>query len=117
MAQAREALVSGRAWAKFERICAAQGGMRTPPRARLRRDWLAKSSGVARSIDNRKIARLAKLAGAPDAKAAGLELHVRLGSPVKAGEALFTIHAEAEGELRYAIAYADANADLVALES
>ncbi|HWA23705.1 MAG TPA: thymidine phosphorylase family protein [Caulobacterales bacterium] len=115
-ALARETLASGRAWSKFERICAAQGGMRTPPRARLRRDWCAKHAGVAASIDNRKIARLAKLAGAPDAKAAGLELHVRVGSPVKAGDPLFTIHAEAEGELRYALDYADANSDMVVLE-
>jgi thymidine phosphorylase len=109
---AREALKDGRAWRKFQRICEAQGGMREPPRARLTREWRAARSGVIARVDNRKLARLAKLAGAPDAKAAGLELHARLGVRVTAGAPLLTIHAEAEGELDYALEYAAANVDM-----
>jgi thymidine phosphorylase len=63
-------------------------------------------------MDNRRIGRLAKLAGAPEDKAAGLELHVRLGDRVQSGSPLCTVHAEAEGELAYAMAYASANPDI-----
>lgn len=114
---AAETLRNGRAAAKFEAICKAQGGMRTPPVAALRRPWLAPHSGVVEHINNRKISRLAKLAGAPDDKAAGLELHVRIGDVVTAGQPLATVHAETEGELSYAMEYAHANADMFGLEA
>jgi thymidine phosphorylase len=105
-------LDGGHAWNKFQRICAAQGGMRVPPQARHRKTLTATRSGVLQSIDNRRIAQLAKLAGAPYAKAAGVELQVRLGDRVSAGTPLFIVHAEAEGELVYALSYAQANPDI-----
>jgi len=67
------------------------------------------------SIDNRRIARLAKLAGAPDAPAAGLVLHARIGTILAKGDPLFTLHAESPGELAYALEYARANRDIIAL--
>jgi thymidine phosphorylase len=109
---ATAALDDGRAWTKFQRICEAQGGMRTPPVSSHRKIIAATRDGAVLSIDNRRIARLAKLAGAPQAKAAGIELHVRLGERVSAGTPLCTLHAEAAGELAYALSYADANADI-----
>lgn len=110
-------LEDGRAWAKFQRICEAQGGMRRPPVAPLRRDWTAARTGVLTHVNNRKISRLAKLAGAPDDKAAGVDLHVRLGDEVVAGEPLVTVHAVTSGELEYALEYAGANADMFAIEA
>ncbi|HJQ83431.1 MAG TPA: thymidine phosphorylase, partial [Candidatus Binatia bacterium] len=68
-------------------------------------------------IDNRRLARAAKLAGAPTDPAAGLDLHVRLGTPVAAGEPLFTLHAESPGELAYALAFVRAHPDLITVES
>ena len=109
-------LADGRAWAKFQRICEAQGGMRKPPSSRHRHPLLAERTGRICEIDNRKIARLAKLAGAPEAKAAGIELHVKLGSTVSAGEPLCTLHAEAPGELAYALQYAAANPGIMRIE-
>ncbi len=109
---AAHALDDGRAWAKFQRICEAQGGMRVPPVARHQRPLLAPRSGPLALIDNRKIAKLAKLAGAPEDKAAGVALHVRLGDTVAAGEPLCTVHAESPGELAYALHYAAANPDI-----
>lgn len=106
---AAQTLDDGRAWAKFQRICEAQGGMREPPVAKHRHPLLAERAGRVAEIDNRKIAKLAKLAGAPEAKAAGIELHVKLGSKVSAGEPLCTLHADASGELAYALHYASAN--------
>jgi thymidine phosphorylase len=61
------------------------------------------------AIDNRRIAKIAKLAGAPDAWAAGVERHKWVGEKVEAGEPLYTIHAETPGELEYALAFAAVN--------
>jgi thymidine phosphorylase len=102
---AAETVADGRAWAKFQRICEAQGGMRVPPIARHQSPLLAPEAGVIESIDNRRIAKLAKLAGAPASKAAGVEMHVRLAAQVAAGEPLCTLHSETAGELRYALDY------------
>ena len=90
--------------------------MRTPPEAQYRRPVIAAETGVIRSFDNRKISRVAKLAGAPDAKAAGIAMDVRLGDRVEAGQPLYTIHAETTGELVYALEYTTANDDIVGLE-
>jgi thymidine phosphorylase len=111
-----QTLADGRAWTKFQRICEAQGGMREPPRSRHRHPLLAGRAGRVAEIDNRRIAKLAKLAGAPDAKAAGVELHVKLGSKVSAGESLCTLHAEAPGELAYALQYASANPGIIGID-
>jgi thymidine phosphorylase len=116
-ARAEAALADGRAWTKFQRICEAQGGMRTPPAAPVRKVWPAAHSGIVTHINNRKVSRLAKLAGAPDDKAAGVEMHVRLGDAILAGEPLLTVHAEAPGELDYALAYAAANTDMIQIEA
>jgi thymidine phosphorylase len=106
---AARTLASGAALRKFEAICEAQGGMRAVPDSRYRRDVLAAHAGVARSIDNRRLAMVAKLAGAPVAKAAGVELHAHLETVVSTGQPLYTIHAETEGELDYAAEFAAAN--------
>jgi len=115
-ALAAEVLQAGRAWRKFQRICEAQGGMRTPPVSNYRQPLHAARSGQVATMDNRKIAKLAKLAGAPEDKAAGVDLHVRLGDVVVAGQPLCTVHAEAPGELDYALAYAAANPDIFRVE-
>jgi thymidine phosphorylase len=109
---AGQVLDDGRAWAKFQRICEAQGGMRVPPVSKQRKPLLAARAGRLRAIDNRKIARLAKLAGAPDDKAAGVELHARSGDPVARNQPLCTVHADSPGELAYALDYAAANPDI-----
>ena len=98
-------LDSGAAWDKFQAICEAQGGLRTPGVAALRSPIVAERSGYVAGIDSRRLARVAKLAGAPDAATAGLELHVGLGDPVERGQPLFTLHAQAPGELTYAKEY------------
>lgn len=105
-ALAMRTLTNGQAWAKFQRICEAQGGMRTPPQSRHRHVLTATREGVLKTMDNRKIANLAKLAGAPEDKCSGVALHVRLNDRVVVGQPLCTLHAEAEGELDYALAYA-----------
>lgn len=116
LAMASEVLASGAAWAKFQAICAAQGGLREPPRARYTAELNSKHGGRVVAVDNRCLARVAKLAGAPKAAAAGLVFHAPLGRQVEAGQSLMTLHAESPGELAYALAYAESLDHLVTIE-
>lgn len=114
---AQTILDDGRAWRKFQAICDAQGGMREPPQATHTRVVTAGESGTVLAVDNRKLARIAKLTGAPLAPAAGIELHVKIGNQVAPGQPVFTIHAETPGELAYAAAYAESQLDIVSLRA
>ena len=84
-ALAAEVLADGRAWRKFQDICEAQGAAHA--RAGALPAW---GAGLAQrrvlGIDNRRLARIAKLAGAPFAPGAGIDLHVRVGDFVERGQ-------------------------------
>lgn len=103
--RADEVLRSGQAWLKFQAICEQQGGLRDLPRATFTHEVLSASAGIVSNIDNRLLARVAKLAGAPGAKAAGVDVHVELGQRVESSEPLYTIHTETPGELAYALEF------------
>ena len=45
----------------------------------------------------------------------GVDLHVVVGDPVTAGQLLCTVHADSPGELAYALDYAAANSDIIAV--
>lgn len=115
-ALARSVLDSGAAWSKLQAICEAQGGMRTPPRAAYTHVLTALHQGRLVAIDNRRLARLAKLAGAPKSPAAGLALHAPLGTLLSAGQPLLTLHAESPGELAYALAYAESQDNIFSIQ-
>lgn len=104
--QAEALLASGAAEAKFRAICEAQGGFFEPGHAPFHAVETAPFAGVIAEIDNRRIARIAKLAGAPGRKNAGVLLHKRPGERVDQGEPLYEIHAETSGELDWARDYA-----------
>lgn len=112
-ALAQAVLRDGRAWRKFQEICEAQGGLREPPLAAYQRDVAATRSGSVIAIDNRRLARIAKLAGAPKSACAGIDLHVRSGDFVERGQPLYTLHAASPGELAYALDYAQGQAGTV----
>ena len=113
VAMARSVLERGLAWNKFQAICEAQGGMREPPRAAHTHVVVSTHRGRVADIDNRRLARVAKLAGAPKAPAAGISFHAPLGTAVEVGQPLMTIHAESPGELAYACTYAAAQEDII----
>ncbi|MCK9992621.1 MAG: hypothetical protein Dbin4_01141 [Alphaproteobacteria bacterium] len=69
------------------------------------------------NIDNRVLEKIAKHAGAPNAKAAGLEFHTPLGAQVETGIPLFMVHAESRGELAYALEYVRAHPDVIRLKA
>ncbi|MCC6572255.1 MAG: thymidine phosphorylase family protein [Planctomycetes bacterium] len=109
LAAATRTLESGEAWRKFAAICQAQGGMREPALAPHRQPLIARRKGLLSAADNRRLARIAKLAGAPRAPSAGVQLHVRVGDTVDIGQPLLTVHAESTGELAYAMDYVGRN--------
>ena len=114
---ATQCLDSGRAWAQFQAICAAQGGMRTPGVAAYRQPVTAAHAGHVVGIDNRRLSRAAKLAGAPNSPLAGLTLEVHLGDVVTSGQPLFTLHAQSPGELAYAMEYVSRHLHIVDVEA
>lgn len=116
MILAEQTLASGLAWAKFQAICEAQGGLKEPPRARLTHAVLSPVKGRVCAIDNRRLAKVAKLAGAPAAPAAGLVLHCHLHDPVEAGMPLYTVHAETPGEMEYARDFIEQHPQIIHIE-
>ena len=76
----------------------------------------SRTAGRLIAIDNRRIARTAKLAGAPRQQLAGLRLLVQIGDHIEFGKPLFEIHAETLGELEYARSYAEAQLGLCTIE-
>jgi len=115
-ALAEEILANGKAWAKFQAICAAQGGMREIPQSACQHVVTATKSGRITQIDTKRIAILAKLAGAPQSPAAGVDLHAKLHSLVSKGQPLFTLHAQSPGELTYALSYLDESGAIFSME-
>jgi thymidine phosphorylase len=103
--QAQATLASGQAYDKFIEICYAQGGFHEPGYAEFKQTLFAEDAGIVSYFNNRFIAKLASLAGAPNAPLAGITMHVRLGDKVEKGQALLTLHGQAQGELEYALQF------------
>jgi thymidine phosphorylase len=102
-AVARDILDSGRALAKMNEILDAQGRRaEPPPLARLTHDVVAPDDGVVTGIDNERLARIARLAGAPKIKGAGVDLFRKLGEKVARGEPLYRVYADSASELEFA---------------
>lgn len=102
---AGQLLDSGKAEAKFMAICAAQGGFSEPGKAPQIQLVKATRTGQVTAIDNRRIAKIAKLAGAPGRKTSGVLLNAHVGDTVDIGQPLFEVHAETRGELAWALDY------------
>ncbi|WP_051356820.1 phosphonate metabolism protein/1,5-bisphosphokinase (PRPP-forming) PhnN [Azorhizobium doebereinerae] len=106
-ARAEALLASGAARAALERICEAQGRWSEPVRpARLTRTVVAATTGTITNIDGFAVAGIARLAGAPQDKGAGIDLKARSGDHLRAGDPLFVIHASSAADLDAAAAQA-----------
>jgi pyrimidine-nucleoside phosphorylase len=116
---AEETLSSGAAWEKFRALVAAQGGdvgqIEAPeqlPRARLIREIPAPADGYVAEMRAYEVGMAAVALGAGRTKkgepidpAVGILIHRKVGDPVRRGEPLFTVHANAEGRLPEAEAW------------
>ena len=107
-AEARRILDSGEARSKFLEIVAAQGGSADVSSAdmvpgRFSRDVVSDRPGFVRRISNKAVVAVAKAAGAPSDKGAGVVIHKKLGAKVSAGEAIMTVYADREDKLLHAV--------------
>jgi len=66
-------------------------------------DFTAEEDGFVIWIDNGGFASLARAAGSPIFKGAGIVLYKKVGDVVKKGEKVFTIYAEGESKLEEAL--------------
>jgi AMP phosphorylase len=107
-AMAQDLLVKGKAFEKFRRIIDIQGG---EPNI-TSKDIIpgehqfvvnAPASGYVIGMNNKSLISLARIAGAPHDTGAGILLHAKKGTPVKAGEPLFTIYADRSWRLQKAL--------------
>ncbi len=104
---AEQILVSGKARDKMLQIIAAQGGNPEikPEDIELAKKELtimSEHKGRVRYIDNKIISAIARAAGAPRTKSAGLYLHTRVGLEVAVGDPLFTIYSNSSTKLKEA---------------
>ena len=101
-------LKSGLAHEKFVQIVEAQGGSVSLRYSDLipggfMKDVHAKRDGYVQYIDNQCMVAIAKAAGAPFDKGAGIEMMHKIGDDVKEGDVLFRVYAENQAKLDRAI--------------
>ncbi len=101
---AKKILESGEALKKFEQIIKAQEGDFSKIKlAQFKKDILSRKSGKIIDIHNKKINSVARFAGCPVDKSAGLFLCHKLGDKIKKGEKLVTIYSESKSRLNSAV--------------
>ena len=105
---ANSILQSGQALSSLERIIDAQGRKEIPDSpGNLIYEVKAPHSGKISNIDSYRVSSIARRAGAPMDKSSGIDLSIKLGQEVKAGDNLYFIHSNVESELYIASASAD----------
>lgn len=103
---ARKILDSGEAYDKFKEIVRAQKGtIKRLKEARYKCEVIAPKRGRIKEIDNRKINQLARIAGSPIDKLAGVYLHKHLHERVEKGNVVMDIYAESDNRLQDAIKF------------
>jgi len=97
--KAREILSSGKALAKFREIVEAQRGKKGITSDDIQpgkfvHDVKAVRSGYVHSINNKDLVTIARAAGAPSDKGAGILLYKKKGQRAEKGDTLFQIYAD-----------------------
>ncbi len=105
---ARDILESGKAYEKMKDIIRMQGGNPniTPEKIKLGKcvySFKAKKSGKISMLNNYAFSKIARIAGAPVDKSAGIYLMKHVRDSVKKGETVFEIYADSDEKLRYAV--------------
>ncbi|MCX6651349.1 MAG: AMP phosphorylase [Methanomassiliicoccales archaeon] len=106
--KARQILESGKALKKFREIVEAQGGNPDIKSTDIKVgqhsvDVMAKQSGYVGAIQNKALVRIARTAGSPKDKGAGLVISKKVGNKVDKGETIYTIYTENEWKLQEAL--------------
>jgi len=104
--KAKEILDSGNAYKKFEQIIKAQNGdIKNLKQAKLIHKIKSSRSGKIKSLDNKKISSLARIAGSPSDKSSGLYIHKHKLDSVKKGEIILEIHSESKQKMSHALKF------------
>lgn len=111
---AKEILRSGRAYQKFREIIENQGGNpnikpEEIPLGEKRYILAAPADGYVSSINNSSVNAIARTAGAPLDKGAGVKLYAKMGYAVKKGDPVLEIYAERDQKLKEALGVASRN--------
>ncbi|MEL4304843.1 AMP phosphorylase [Methanococcoides sp. LMO-2] len=114
-----ETLKNGKALEKFKQIIEVQGGNPNVTHkdisvGEFNKDIIAPTNGYILELDNKRLVQIARLAGAPNDKGAGLVLHKKQGEPIKEGEKILTIYAEKEGKMDTAFQSANTRPPFIA---
>lgn len=107
---ARDILDSGRALEMMNSLIEAQGAQANQYElGKLTHDVLAPANGVVVNIDNLQMARIARFAGAPMDKGAGVDLFKKLGDQVKKGDPLYRIYAQFPADYKFSVELSENN--------
>ncbi len=115
---AMETLRSGKALTKLKEIIEAQGGNPKIGHTDIkpgenRGDLTSPADGYVVEFDNKRIVEIARIAGAPIDKGAGVWIHRKKGELVKKGEPLITIFADKGWKLTNALKSAEKDYPLI----
>ena len=106
--KATDALLSGKAWEMFEKMCIAQGGdLKELPVAKNEHVVTSLESGFVAGFEGEKLGLAAIQLGAgrmkttdPIDATAGIEVHAKIGDAIAKGDPLFTLHANKTNDFR-----------------
>ena len=100
-------LNSGLAYKKMCEIINAQDGKITDPNklkvGEYKKEFYAERTGKINSFNMKTIKTIARIAGAPVDKGAGILLNVIINQEVVRGDKIFTIYSESQDKLKQAI--------------
>ncbi len=103
---AKDILCSGEAFRKFEQIIKAQKGkIKKLKESSLFYDLVSRKNSKIKHFDNMFLNKLARKAGCPEDKEAGIYLHKKKNDYVKKDEKILTIYANSKEKLEYARKY------------
>ncbi|PKM36085.1 MAG: thymidine phosphorylase [Gammaproteobacteria bacterium HGW-Gammaproteobacteria-10] len=100
---ARDILDSGRAIAKMNDLIQAQGAKTIDFKpGTLCHEVCADQDGIVTHIDNFQMAKIARIAGAPMDKKAGVDLLKKIGDKVRKGEPIYRVYAGFSADFKFA---------------
>jgi len=110
---AKNILYSGKAFEKFKQIIATQRGdikklSKLKP-AKFKKNIISRRQGKILEINNKKINMLARIAGCPTDKTAGIFLHAHVTEKIKKRQKLLTIYSESRSRLKESIKFYNDN--------
>ncbi|MFH0986924.1 MAG: AMP phosphorylase [Candidatus Micrarchaeota archaeon] len=109
---AKEILESGKALQKMKDIIREQGGSPHVTSRKIQvgqytHDFISDDTGRVHLIRNHDISAVARVAGAPKDRGAGIYMYVEKGDKVKKGQKIFTIYADCDYKLAAAVELAN----------